>query len=59
MELNSGNMLYHQEKPTGRTSGVGSLINKRWKIRIEEMTSISNRVEIRTLRLSKRYTIQI
>ncbi|XP_072380650.1 uncharacterized protein [Diabrotica undecimpunctata] len=59
IELESGNILYHKGTENGRTSGVGFLINKKWKDRIVDISSTSDRVASLSLRLSRRYTIQI
>ncbi|XP_072403145.1 uncharacterized protein [Diabrotica undecimpunctata] len=59
IELESGNILYHKGTENGRTSGVGFLINKKWKDRIVDIASTSDRVASLSLRLSRRYTIQI
>lgn len=42
-ELNSGNIQSHQGTTTGRTSGLGFVINKIWKATIVETSRISKR----------------
>lgn len=59
IELESGNILYHKGTANGRTSGVESSINKKWIHIIAGVTGTSDGIAILTLRLSKRYTIQI
>ncbi|XP_072399758.1 uncharacterized protein [Diabrotica undecimpunctata] len=44
LELAPGNTFYYRDTSTGRTGGIGFLINKKWNKRILEITSISDRV---------------
>ena len=59
IKLQSGNHLYYKGTDTGRTSGVGFLINKNLKHKLVQTSSVSDRVATLTLQLSRRYKLHI
>ena len=56
--LQSGHLLYHSEVNNGQ-SGVGFLINKKWKDNITRVSSGSSRVAELVLRITDRYQLKI
>ena len=56
--LQSGHLLYHSEANNGQT-GVGFLINKKWKDNITRVSSGSSRVAELILLITDRYQLKI
>ena len=56
--LQSGHLLYHSEANNGQ-SGVGFLINKKWKDNITRVSSGSSRVAELIIRITDRYQLKI
>ena len=56
--LQSGHVLYHSEANNGQ-SGVGFLVNKKWKGNITRVSSVSSRVAELVLRIRDRYQLKI
>ncbi len=56
--LQSGHVLYHSEANNGQ-SGVGFLVNKKWKGNITRVSSGSSRVAELVLRIRDRYQLKI
>ena len=59
VELKSGHLFYYRGTETGRTSGVGFLINKTIKDRLLEIESTSDRAARLVIQLTQRYQLQI
>ena len=59
LDIKYDHQLYCRGTPDGRNSGVGFLINRKLKHNIIHFDSLSDRVTSLTIKLSRRYTLQI
>ena len=59
LDIKYDHQLYYRGTPDGRNSGIGFIINRKLKHNIINFDSLSGRVASLTIKLSRRYTLQI